>query len=234
MCDTLAKLVSDLMAGLGLPPEEWLPAEEAVRACTASLLFAEQSLTQSNQNQIISKKTFTPSAREHSLTDVQGVPVWCERQVGTAADPVWRYIPAVNLASIDEAAERGDDRCAFFSENEQLRVRFSYLPSGSQEHRLRYDPNPLLEQTVNDPLRVPAGFYPLYAARAKRIVIPVMLAYAAKDPENEPTEFQLLAWQTALEEAERTLGEWKPLWEQHRLGSRGSARGRRRRPVLAR
>lgn len=234
MCDTLAKLISDVLAGLGQPPKEYFDVEDAARAASESLLFYTQGLAQSNQNQIIAKKLFTPASREHSLTDVRGTAAWCERKVGTEPDELWVYIPAVNLASIEEAAERGDDRCAFFNEDGKLKVRLSIKPTGAQQYRLRYDPDPLLERTINDPLNLPVGFYPMYSARARRSAVSVMLANAAKDRENEPTEFQVLAWRAILDEAERSLEEWKPQWELHRLGSRGSARGRRRRPILAR
>jgi hypothetical protein len=232
MCDTLAKLVTDVLAGLGFPPEKWLRVEDAVRVTTQSLLYAAQGLAQANQNQVISKKTFTPASREHTLADVRGVPVWAERKVGTEPDEIWRYVPAVNLASIEEAAERGEDRCAFFNENGVLKIRLSLKPTGAEQFRLRYDPDPLLETTINDELKVPAGFYPYFSARARRSAVPVILANAAKLREDPPGDFQLLAWKTVLEEAHETIREWEPMWKQHRLGSRGTARGRRRRRIL--
>lgn len=232
MCDTLAKLVTDVLAALGFPPKEWLEVEDAARACLKSLAFFNVSLTQSNQNQVIAKKDFQPTTREHSLTDVRGVPLWVERKAGTEPNESWVYVHACNLATIEESRSRGEDRCAFFNEGGRLKVKFTYTPNG-ETHRLRYDPDPSLGETIDDPLTLPAAYYPLYSARARRAVIPVVMMNAAKC-ENKPEEFQLKAWQASLAEAVAEMDDWQPLWRDFKSGSRGAARGRMRRPVLAR
>lgn len=233
--DTLAKLISDVLAALGYPPSFWLEAEDVARACVKSLAFFDISLTQSNQNQVIAKKEFTPASREVSLTDVRGVPLWVERKEGTEPNEVWVYVPAANLATVEEARERGEARVAFFAENNQLKVRFSYNPSdyGNRPHRLRYDPDPNLEYTPETAIALPAKFYQMYSARAVLDALQ-MLEINAANSEDKPTEAHYVAWSRTATRQREILDEMRPLWNQHRLGSRGGARGRNRRPVLAR
>lgn len=232
--DTLAHLVTDLFEALGFPPKEYLEPEDAVRAVRRALAFYDLDLGQSNQNQTISKKPFTMQTREKALPDVRGVPLWLERKVGTGDSAGWPMVPAVNLAALEDAWERGDERCAFFSEKNQLTVRLSWDPSGSSEFRLWYDPNPSLEVTLTDPIFLPPSFYPMFTARAVLDSLPVMLLAAAKCEENPPTPLTLTAWDIAGNRAEQVLEDYRPNWRQHKLGSRGAARGRNRRPVLAR
>lgn len=235
--ESFAQLVTEVLAALGFPSKMLLEPEDAVRALRASLAFYDLQLGQSNQNQIVAPKVFTTATREKELADVRGVPVWLERQTGTGANGGWHFVPAVNFASIEEAWERGDEACAFHARPDgKLRVTLSYNPAAvGQAHRLWYDPDPSVQITLDDPLRLPASFYPMFAARAVKACVPMMMNTAAKLSEDaRPDEFTVKAWAAALDAARDTLDEYKEVWRQHRLGSRGGARGRNRRPVLAR
>ncbi len=231
--DTFAHLLTELMAALGFPDKSLLELEDAARALRSALAFYDLELGQSNQRLVLAKSPFTPSAREAEFAGVKGVPLWIEYQLSPEPADVWRYVPAVNLAAVEDAAERGEERCAFYSENGRLKVRLSYLPDGATPHRLRYDPDPQAAATLADPLSVPAKFYPMYRAQAVLEALPMMMGAAAKLPEGaRPSELQLEAWKAMGASAERVLAQYAPLWKQHRLASRGGARGRDRRPVI--
>jgi hypothetical protein len=233
--DKLAHLVTDLFEALGFPAAEFLAPEDAVRAVRRSLAFYDLDLGQSNQNQAVSKTAeFGFTTREHSLPSVRGVPLWLEVKVGSAPNEGWHFIPAVNLAAVEDAWERGDGRCAFYNEKAALVARLSYLPDAAARFRLWYDPNPSLEVTLDDAILLPPSFYPMFTARAVLDAVPVMLLQAAKCEENPPTPLQLTAWDIAADHAQQVLRDYAPNWRQHKLGSRGAARGRNRRRVLAR
>lgn len=233
--DKLAHLVTDLFEALGFPPKEYLEPEDAVRAVRRSLAFYDLDLGQSNQNQFVSKTAeFSFAAREKSLATVQGVPLWLEAKVGTAPYEGWHFVPAVNLAAVEDAWERGDERCAFYNEKTALVVRLSYLPDSADRFRVWYDPNPSLEVTLEDPILLPPSFYPMFTARAVLDAVPQILLQAAKCEDNPPTQLMLTAWDIAADRAQQVLRDYAPNWRQHKLGSRGAARGRNRRPVLAR
>jgi hypothetical protein len=234
--ESFAQLLTEVLAALGFPSKSLLEPEDAVRALRASLAFYDLQLGQSNQNQVVNFKLFTPAAREKELPDVRGVPCWLERQIGAGANSGWHFVPAVNFATIEEAWERGDEACAFYARPDgKLRVVLSYAPSGAQAHRLWYDPDPSVEVTLADSLRLPASFYPMFVARAVKGLIPVMMNTAAKlAEESQPNELMLAAWAAALDAARETLRDYDQPWRLHRLGSRGGARGRNRRTVLAR
>lgn len=232
--NTLAHLVTDLLEALGFPPAEYLAPEDAVRAVRRSLAFYDLDLGQSNQNQVVSKTgEFSFSTREKSLTTVAGVPLWLEEKVGASPNEGWHFVPASNLAAVEDAWERGEGRCAFYNgEKQALVVRLSYLPSPSTAFRVWYDPDPSLEVTLADPLLLPPSFYPMFTARAVLDAVPVMLLNAAKCAENPPSPLTLTAWDIAGNRAEQVLADYRPNWKQHKLGSRGAARGRNRRRVL--
>lgn len=232
----LAHLVTELFGALGFPAAEYLAPEDAVRAVRGSLAFYDLDLGQSNQQQVVSKTgEFSFSTREKSLAQVSGVPLWLEEKVGTSPNEGWHFVPASNLAAVEDAWERGEERCAFYNgERTALVVRLSYLPSPSARFRVWYDPNPSLEVTLADPILLPPSFYPMFTARAVLDSVPVMLLNAAKCVENPPTPLMLTAWDIAGNRAEQVLADYAPNWRQHKLGSRGAARGRNRRPVLGR
>jgi hypothetical protein len=231
----LAHLVTDLFEALGYPASEYLEPEDAVRAVRRSLAFYDLDLGQSNQNQVVSKTAeFSFATREHSLTTVQGVPLWLEEKVGSSPNEGWHFVPVSNLAAVEDAWERGDERCAFYNEKSALAIRLSYLPSPTARFRVWYDPNPSLEVTLADPIQLPPSFYPMFTARSLLDTVPVMLLQAAQCVENPPTPLMMTAWDIAANRAESVLRDYAPIWKQHKLGSRGAARGRNRRPVLAR
>lgn len=235
--DKLAHLVTDLFEALGFPAAEHFGPEDAVRAVRRSLSFYDLDLGQSNQNQTISKTAeFSFTTRDKSLPSFRGVPLWLERKIGSSPNEGWPMVHGVNLAAVEDAWARGDERCAFHSERTGLVVRLSWLPDSSTVFRVRYDADPTLEITLADPIRLRPSFFPMYTARAVLDAVPTMLLAAAKCAEegNPPSALMLTAWDIAGNRAEQVLEDYKPLWKQEKLGSRGAPRGRNRRKILGR
>jgi hypothetical protein len=230
----LEHLVTDVLGGVGFPAKHLLEPEEVVAALKRVFAFRDLDLGQSNQNQVIAHKDFTPATREAALDDVAGTPLWVEYQVGSAPNDFWPFVPSCNLAAIEDAFERGLDRWASFVDvqNGLLKVRLSYVPNGTQRHRLWYDPNPALEVTLQDPIFQPSAFYPMFRADGIVEVVPIIYLNAAQMGD-EPTTTQTKAWDLALAQAEAVREQYKPLWRQHKLGSTGGQRGRDRAPILA-
>ncbi|MBV9210667.1 MAG: hypothetical protein JOZ52_08565 [Acidobacteria bacterium] len=230
--DTLAVLLSEVINGLGSPPEEWLPVEEALRAVQDVLALGQMELTQSNQNQSIRHKDFTPASRDKTLSDVEGVPAWVERLEGVSPNEKYIFIPTTNLSLLDEARDRGEARCAFYSEDGILHVRFSYNPQDLtyQSHRLWYDPDPALVATLSDPMGLPVTFRPYFAAQS-RVTARTKMFVLAANCEYKPDEMLIKAWMAAQAEDKETIRQWRPLWQQHRLGG-VAQRGRSMKSVL--
>lgn len=235
MIDTFAKLLADVLQGLGNPSHDELSVDDAAQAARDRLALRDLHLTQSGERWNVAKVNYTPSQsqREKDLSGiVAGVPLWLERKAGTEPDEEWVYVPAVNLASVEEARSRAEEVCAFFKEDGKLKVRLSDTPDGSTVYRVRYYRDPLGVQAATDQLSIPPQFVAFVAAEIKLDLIPDILRNLAANRENPPDKVTLTAWGAKADRLNKIVEEWLPLWRQHRLGSKGAARGRDRRPVL--
>jgi hypothetical protein len=238
LLDTQAQLTTDVLQGLGFPAEEYLSVEDAYRAVTNALAFYLQILAQSNQNQIIRRVPFTPSSRDVVMNqqDVPGSsPAWVERQIGDVPNETFEYVPVCNINALDDARARGEARCAFYSEQGQLHIRFSYNPQNLsyRKHYLWYDPAPLLANALNDPHGMPANFYPMASARAITRCVPIMLIKSAQMQEEGEVNPQLIAgWEAAAGVAHDEMKDFENRYKHHVFESKGSERGRMRRNVL--
>jgi hypothetical protein len=70
MNDSIAKIISAILVGLGTPPRELLSPKEVAHKVLAILARRLVQLSQSDQNQIIQHKTIYPATREYSLAGV--------------------------------------------------------------------------------------------------------------------------------------------------------------------
>jgi hypothetical protein len=239
LLDTQAQLTTDVLQGLGYPAEEYLSVLDAYRAVTNALCYYLQILAQSNQNQIIRHVNFTPASRDVVMAqeDVPGSsPAWVERQIGNVPNETFIYVPTCNLNALEDARERGEMRCAFYSEQGQLHIRFSYNPQDYtyRTHRLWYDPAPQLANALNDPHGMPANFYPMPVARAITRCVPVMLIKSAQLQEDgKEVSPQLIAgWEAASNVANAEMKDFENRYKHYVFEAKGSERGRMRRNVL--
>lgn len=241
-CTTLAQLITETLAGIGFPAKEFCEIEDAARAVTHSLAFAKQVTTFSSQNLDFRKYEWSPSSRDESLLGASdiSVPAWVERQIST--DDFWKFVPTCNLATLEESRTRGEFRCAFDVEQGQLRIRFSYDPRdlAYPSHRLYYDPNPWLAETLNDTALdsqatgLPANFYPMISGMAELELIPTMRIRAAMNTENPASQQLVVAWTAREFYLQSKVAAWRDRFQHYAYGSRGARRGQRRRNVLSR
>lgn len=226
--------------GLGDPPKELCEIEDAARAVIQSLALVKQVTSFSGQNLALRKYEWEPSSREESLVAAPdiSVPAWVERQVGLDPD-YWQYVPTCNLAVLEESRLTGAPRCAFFTEDGQLMIRFSYDPStlSYPTHRLWFDPSPWLAEMFDDTAldtqgsAIPSNFFPMISGMAELELLPTIMIRAAM---NENGNKQLVAaWQARQTYLIGKVAAWRDRLNHFAYGSRGARRGRRRRPILA-
>lgn len=241
---TLANLISDTFIGLGSPPIDWISPEEVCREVLRATGLDTQILSQSSENQIISHCTFTPSQREFIVSNAInfGVPAWLERQVYSGQYAAWQYIAFVNLAVVDDCYMRGDaTKAAIYGENSSLKIRLSYNPQTMpyRQHRLWFDPNPLLAQTLTSTAvgtlynGIPEAYSPMVSGQAIMALIPLMETKAAMS-ENKPGETLVNAWAKLLKSTEKSVAMWQDRYRHYVFGSKGGQRGRRRENIIAR
>lgn len=235
------------MQGLGFPDKSILEVEDAARAVTQALQLTKQVTVFSGQNLDFRKYEWSPASRDESLLGVPdiSVPAWVERQIAIGTDDYWDFVPTCNLAVLEDARLRGDFRCAFYTEQGQLRIRFSYDPSilSYPAHRLYFDPTPWIAETFNDlaldtqGTAIPANFAPLISGMAEINCISTMRIRAEMNKDNPPSVGLLKAWDAREKLLLMTVGPmptWADRLKHFAYGSRGARRGRRRRPILAR
>lgn len=245
--NTFAQLITDVMQGLGFPPKNWLEVEDVARAVTQALQLTKQVTTFSNQNLDLRHYDWDPSSRDESLLGAPdiSVPAWVERQISTSTDDYWQFVPTCNLAVLEEARTRGEYRCAFYVDQGQLRIRFSYKPEDQayQSHRLWFDPAPWIAQTFNDialdtsGTAIPANFAPLISGMAEINCISTMRIRAAMDKESPPSTSLISAWNDREKLLMAVVGPiptWADRLNHFAHGARGARRGQRRRNVLRR
>ena len=239
---TLANLISDSYVGLGSPPVDYLSAEDICREVYRALGYYTQILSQSSENQVIAHCEFTPNKREWTISNAinLGVPAWIERQVYTGQYAVWQFVPLVNLAMVDDNLQRGVFSAGIYGEGGQLKIRFSYFPQTLpyRVHRLWFDPNPLMAQTLTGTADgtlfngVPEAYSPMITGRAVKRLIPLMMSKASMS-ESKPDAELLTSWKTLLVSAADDVREWEQRYSHLVFGSRGAARSRRRRNILS-
>lgn len=242
MYDTLARILSDVVMGLGNPAPEILPEEMAFRAVSQVLSLRLQQLQQSDQNINVLSAEFTFTGRDYEITGLPGlgIPAWVDRQIlpfGPGGD-VWIPVWAVSLNQIEEYRSRGDMACCFYGQGGRQFIKFSYYPpydTPAWPHRLWYDPNPLLSQSLNSSSGLPENFNVMISGEAQLKCIPLMMLNAAKyeGTDRAVTDFQKTAWGAQGQQLAMEKAQWEDAYKEYKFRSRGDQRGRNRRTILA-
>lgn len=242
--NTLAELTTDVLQGLGFPPKSYVEIEDSCRAVVHASALIKQVTGFSSQNLSFKHVRLNPNSRDVSLQGAGdiAVPAWIERKLGDArtSEDYWQYVKVCNLANLEDARQRGASRCAFYVEDEILRVKFSYDPTG-EEHRLWYSPQTWVATTLNSVVTglstTPGEFWPMVVGLAQLILIPTMRIRATMDKANPPSNQLLDAWDKMEQTLDALVGpvpSWADRLKHYAHSSRGGSRGRRRKPVLAR
>lgn len=240
---TPSLLDSDCFVGLGMPPVDWMDLPTIHREVIHTLGFYSLELSQSSENQQIKCINFTPATRTWQIVgaDDISVPCWVERQVYQGQYESWKFVPVVNLSQLEDNRLEGNERVSFYGSNGRMYLRLSYDPQlyTYRQHRLYYDSNPILSQTMDGAALgtlvngMPSSFSPLITWRAIKSLIPKMVARASAS-ENKPGKELLSAWGAMLADAKEELKEWNQRWDVYCWSSRDGQRGRRRKQIISR
>lgn len=242
--NTLAELITDVLQGLGFPSKQYCEIEDAARAVVHASALVKQTTGFSSQNLNFKSTVLRPTARDIAVAGVGdiAVPAWIERRLSAvnSTDDSWSHIRVCNLSELESARQTGAARCAFYVEDEQLHVKFSYDPDG-EDHRLWYSPQTWIATTLNSSIMgsatTPSQFFPLITGLAQLILIPQMRVRAAMDKENPAGKDLVSAWDKMEQSIALLVGpvpNWADRLKHYAYSARGGSRGRRRRPVLSR
>lgn len=206
--------------------------------------LVKQTTGFSSQNLNFKSTILRPTTRDVIVAGVGdiAIPAWIERRSGevNTTDDFWSYIRVCNLSELEDSRQRAAARCAFYVEDEQLHVKFSYEPNG-EDHRLWYSPQSWVATTLNSSIMgsstTPSEFWPLITSLAQLILIPSMRVRAEMDKKNPPSKGLISAWDKMEESLALLVGpvsNWADRLKHYAHSSRGGSKGRRRRPVLSR
>lgn len=244
-CDSLGKLITEALMGLGMPPKELIEIEDAARAVVQSLALLQQHANFSAQNLNIQSYEWDPDERDESLAAVPNlaIPAWVERKWNNNADSdrdFWPDVRVCNLAELESARIRGDwNKCAFYITGGVMRIKFSYVPTdfSPRTHRLWYSPNATLAEAFTDQALgaqssgIPVNFFPMVSGMAELELISTIRIRAALNKDNNYKNLLV-----ALDKREMYLdgkvGAWRDRFHHMVYAERGNRRGGRRRRIL--
>lgn len=232
--DSIAQIISDVYFGLGQPPIEHLTMEDIARLTKNRLSFRVEVLSQSDQNQILSKTEFNLTVgREYSLAAIgQGVPCWLERKVNLAPYESWVKVPNCNLKDLENSRVQGLSCWSNFTLDGIQKLRVSYDPAldgVSTFHRLYYDSDTIVSFALEDPTKFPPRFNTMIADEVKLdCIAQIMLRMAQLATNDNPVNPVLLqAWELNYERTKERVAEWQKAWEVFAWQSRGDTSGKR-------
>lgn len=246
-CDTLSKLITETLIGLGMPSKELCEIEDSARAVTHALALLKQHSNFSAQNLDLKVYEWSPADRDVSLQAItdMAIPAWVERKLTTntnSDDDYWAYVPICDMADLEDARLRGEFRCSFYIDDEAnaMRVKFSYNPDNLiyKTHRLWYSPNVTIAEEFNAVLLdtqntgLLENFFPMVSGMAELELIPTMRIRAAMN--KDPNTLLISAWDKREAYLTGKVAVWKDRFNHYVFGERGSRRGRRRRNILPR
>lgn len=244
-CESFAKLITETLLGLGMPSKELCEIEDAAKAVTHSLALLKQHTSFSPQNLDLKSWEWEPSSRDEVLTGASdiAVPAWIERRWNVnsdESDDTWSYVPACDLGVLESARVRNEPRCAFYVQDGEMHVKFSYNPRdfAFPTHRLWYSPNVNLAESLNDTALdtqatgISQNFFPLVSGMSELELISTMRIKQAQLKEMNPALVD--AWDKRESYLAGKTGAWKDRFSHYVYGERGTRRGRRRRNVLVR
>lgn len=236
MWDSLALLAGEVDRLLGLD-EPFVTGEDLIAALFRVFAFYGLGAQQSSYGRTSKlSPEFTVGSRDTLLTAAPDMmlPSYLEVQKNQNVFNSWRYVYAVDSASLEEARRMGQIRCCFEREEDGFHLRLSYDPDGTLLHRLRYYTDPIIPGAKDDPLPLPERFAPMFASRAVPFVASSAMNLSAKlEEKDQLNTAQLAAISAAIGLASSEVADWKPLWEAEIKSNRNPI-GRDRRPVLSR
>lgn len=235
MFDTFALLISEVYDRLGHLGPEFLSPEDIAAGLQEELALRGLMAQQSSQSRISKSVPLTINARDASITGVAPdimLPSYLERKIGTEPNENFIYVPSYGPSYLEGVRNRGESGCAFYLDSEGWRVTISYNPD-NYEHRLHYYADPLIPQTVDDPLPLPKRFFHFFAAGGTKRTAKRVIARNISLPFDEQLNSgQLQALGLVVAAANADIEEWLPLWTRETQANKNTKAGMRR-PILS-
>lgn len=228
-----------------MPEDSFLSRIELANIITRRLQLRLESVRQAEQGITIAKTaefTLANDENEKNLTTLESdfvVPMWIERQVYTVlSEPVWQFVPTVNLAQLQSFRSQATPAVAFYGANStEVIAQFSYFGQDVWQwyrvHRCWYLPTISLPDSEDDPIQLPDNIVNMVQYDAVVSALPLMMTNAAAQLKDRPElKDQMEAWKFQLGEMKVERAEFQQYFEKWRRESRGAHRPRRRRDVL--
>lgn len=246
MCSTYSEIYSSVYLNLGSPTDDLLDKLELSNIVTQWLSLRMESVRQSEQGISISKSaTFTLAANEDEI-DLTAVipdfvmPMWVEMQLWSyLSNPVWQFVPTVNISLLQQKRGLGQPAVAFHGENaRQVKATFSYFGQDlmvypTRNFRVWYLPTIPFPTSEDGEIALPENLVNMITADATVGAIPLMIANASSQLKDRPElKDQMEAWKGLYAHYTMFQKRFEEWFEKYRRESRGSHRPRRRGDVL--
>lgn len=245
MCDSLSKLYSSIYNSLGQPDDSILSRIELATIVFRRLSFRLEGVRQAEQSISIAKSadiTFANNENEYDLTENIAdfvVPMWAEfKSYNIQNNPVWIFLPTVNLPMLAEQRNLGRYACSFYGDTaRQVKIQLSMYgnETNSPFNRVRvwYLPTIPFPTNEQETIDLPDNLVNMVVYDALVSAIPIMITNATKQLGDVPSyKDQIGAWQGLYAHYERERAEFLEYYEKWRRESRGSHRPRMQTDVL--
>jgi len=249
MNDTLANLYSSVYAGLSMPTDEILSRYELSTIVMRRLTYRLEAVRQSEQGEQISTTplefTLDNNENEVVLTELTTdfvIPMWAEfKSWSYLQNPVWVFLPTVNLSMLQEKRARWQYACSFYGSNAR-EVKFQASLFGGESTimnpyaatiRVYYSQDIPIPDYEGDTIALPNNLVQQVYFDSLVSAIPLMQANASKYVTDRPQLIpQIAAWDKLLIQYREEKAEFEKYFEQWRMESRGSHRPSMRGDVL--
>lgn len=245
MNNTLAELYANIYVACGSPEDDLLDRKQLANILLRRLSYRLEAVRQSPQRESVAKTvTFTlaSDSDEKNLTTLDTnlvIPLWCEAQTTSyVGNPVWTYIPTVNLSTLAEQRQLAVPSVAFYGGNPtEVKAKFSFYgnevwaPFSSM--RVWYTPVITLPDTEDTLIELPDNLVSMVYYDAMVSALPMMMTNAAKQMDKRPELAGMSqSWQFLLGELKEERAEFERYFELWRRKSRGGSRPTMRSDVL--
>lgn len=230
---------------IGQPEDSFLSRIELANIITRRLQFRLEAVRQAEQGISIAKTaefTLANDENEKNLTTLTAdfvVPMWVERQTyNVLSEPVWQFVPTVNLSQLQQYRDLGRPSVAFYGANAtEVKAQFSYYGQDIwgqyRIHRVWYLPTITLPGTEDTTIELPDNLVNMVQYDAIVSALPLMIVNASAQLAQRPDlERQIMAWEKLYAHMNVERAEFEEFFNKWRRESRGAHRPRRRGDVL--
>jgi hypothetical protein len=249
MNDTLSQLYNACFSSLGMPSTEILSRIELAQIVMRRLSFRLEQVRQSEQGTQMSvtpvEFTLAQNEDEVVLTDLVSdfvIPLWAEYKSWTyLTNPIWVYLPVVNLSTLQEKRAMWQYCCSFFGNNARdVRIKTSLFGNEATlmnpyaaTIKVYYSQDIPFPDTEQSTIDLPNNLVNMVMFDSMVAAVAVMQTNAAKYVIDRPQLApQITAWEGLRAQYIREQAEFESVFLKWCNESRGSHRPTMREDVL--